>query len=155
MLGLLRNAIIKEGVSIRKKNYNVKIKMMRYLAREGMALPEIVRRLDLSSRDMAKIKKQEPDIVDELAASKELTDYAVEDALLKRALGYVATEVKESEKPNGTEIVTTKKEVAPDVSAASAWLKIRRGNIWNEKAGEQELQKVDQILDSLAEQAEQ
>ncbi len=130
--------------------------MMRYLAREGMDVAKIQKRLDLSARDMIKIKKIEPDIIDELAAMKELTDYAVEDALLKRALGYVATEVRESEKPGGTEIVTTKKEVAPDVSAASAWLKIRRGSVWREKAqDEQALSKVDQIMDSLNQEAGQ
>ena len=61
--------------------------MMRYLAREGMDISQIIRRLDLSSRDMAKIKKQEPNILEELAASKELTDYAVEDGTFKTSLG--------------------------------------------------------------------
>lgn len=129
--------------------------MMRYLAREGMPLGKILKRLDLSGRDMTKIKKQEPGIVEELEQAKLLTDYAVEDALLKRALGYVATEVRESEKPGGTEVVTTTKEIAPDVGAASAWLKIRRGEVWNEKSDAPDLNKVDQILESLDRQAKE
>lgn len=140
--------------TIKKKNYDAKIKMMRYLAREGMALDRILKKLKLTKRDLGKIKKLEPGLLDELEGLKAMTDYAVEDALLKRALGYTATEVKESEKPNGTEIVTTTKEVAPDVSAASAWLKIRRGDVWNEKTGDDELKKVDKILEELNRQAE-
>ena len=140
--------------SIKEKNYDAKIKMMRYMAREGMPIEKIKKKLDLNRRDLAKIKQLEPGLLEELAGLKALTDYAVEDALLRRALGYTATEIKESEKPNGTEIVTTTKEVAPDVSAASAWLKIRRGDVWREKGDDSELKKVDRILEALDRQAD-
>lgn len=72
-----------------------------------------------------------------LAVGKEIVDYKVENALLKRALGYTSTEIKVTlgkQVKNGqvfqiTKEVTTK-EVAPDVTACAMWLNNRRPDRW-------------------------
>lgn len=85
---------------------------------------------------------------------RKVVDYAVEDALLKRALGYVAEEHRETEKPNGSEAVTTRKDVPPDVRAAMMWLKCRRGDKWNEKSAADDNSKVQELLDEMTKEAE-
>ena len=88
--------------------------------------------------------------MEEKEFSKPLTDYEVENALLKKALGYLYDEVKESEKEKGDEITTTHKEYPPDVSAAKIWLESRCPEYWggkNDKTSSEE--KLDIILSKL------
>lgn len=88
--------------------------------------------------------------VEEKEFSKSLTDYEVENALLKKALGYFYDEVKESEKEKGDEKITTHKELPPDVSAAKIWLESRCPEYWGgkgEKSSSEE--KLDIILSKL------
>lgn len=72
-----------------------------------------------------------------LAVGKEIVDYKVENALLKRALGYTTTEIKvvlgKQVKDGKTFQVTkevTTKEMAPDVTACAMWLNNRRPDKW-------------------------
>lgn len=65
-----------------------------------------------------------------LKRGKDVVDREVENALLKRALGYEYDEVT---KENGviTKIVT--KQVAPDTTAQIFWLKNRKPDDWRDK----------------------
>ena len=58
----------------------------------------------------------------------------MENALLKRALGYSYNEFKREIYPDGTEkrVVTTK-EVAPDTTAQIFWLKNRKPDNWRDR----------------------
>ena len=58
----------------------------------------------------------------------------MENALLKRALGYDYVEVKE-EIENGvvTKVTRTTKHVSPDVGAAAFWLKNRKPTEWRDR----------------------
>lgn len=66
-----------------------------------------------------------------LALSQDVTNARVEQALLKRALGYDVEEIKE-ELVEGTMRVTEKttKHVPPDVKACLSWLYSRRSDRW-------------------------
>jgi hypothetical protein len=66
-----------------------------------------------------------------LALSQDVTNARVEQALLKRALGYVDVEVQE-ELVEGQMVVTkrTEKPVPPDVKACLSWLYSRRSDRW-------------------------
>jgi hypothetical protein len=75
-------------------------------------------------------KERYPDISDTLKKGKEVIDRQVENALLKRALGYKYDEVTLE---NGVETKRVTKEVVPDTTAQIFWLKNRRPDEWREK----------------------
>lgn len=85
-------------------------------------------------------KKKYPNISNTLKRGKEIIDRQVENALLKRALGYSYKETtRELIFDNGTgktEFKITKeveKEVVPDTTAQIFWLKNRKPEEWREK----------------------
>ena len=82
-------------------------------------------------------KKKFPEISESLKRGKEVVDRQVENALLKRALGYEYEEVKEKfECGVMTERTVTKKEVVPDTTAQIFWLKNRKPEKWRDKPQE-------------------
>lgn len=124
-------------------------KLAEYHFRNGKDRNQVADKLGISLKKLYRIFGGK-DKVDEAEKAKMLIDYEVENALIKKACGYTYTEVKETEKAGGTEVVTTYKEAAPDISAAKAWLENRCSNVWkNEKSSSDE--KLDTILDRLDE----
>ena len=93
---------------------------------------------------LAAWKKKYSTINDNLKKNKAVIDYEVENALLKRALGYEYEEIRKEattyylnegepvELP-ADRIVTTKKEVVADTTAIIFWLKNRRPDLWRDK----------------------
>ena len=82
-----------------------------------------------------------------------ISSISVENALLKRALGYDYEEVK-TETENGvvTKVTTITKQVVPDVTAQIFWLKNRRPDKWRDKViytDESELEKLDELIGSI------
>lgn len=131
-----------------------KLKMAEYLARDGLTLEEIRKEIAVAKTPWKAYLRKNPREKERLMSLRKTVDYAVEDALLKRALGYVAEEHRETEKPNGSEAVTTLKEVPPDVRAAMLWLKCRRGDKWNEKNGADDNSVVRELLSEMTKEAE-
>lgn len=127
--------------------------LIEYLARDGLSPEQIRQRLGIKKSEWRSYFKDNPDQMQRLSRLKLSVDYAVEDALLKRALGYTSEERKEVEKPNGCEYVTTYKEISPDVSAAAMWLKCRRAEVWKEKTDADDDSRIDEILSRLDEEA--
>lgn len=75
-----------------------------------------------------------------LKKGKEVIDRQVENALLKRALGYeyeeVTRELGVNPATGNKELVVTKvvrKEVQPDTTAQIFWLKNRKPDVWRDK----------------------
>jgi len=109
-------------------------------ARDGLTDEQIAHNVGVSRSTLNDWKKKYPDISDALKKGKEVVDLQVENALLKRALGYEYEEItKESqwnEKTNEYELVITKsvkKRQAPDTTAQIFWLKNRRPDKWRDK----------------------
>ncbi|MDP1383030.1 helix-turn-helix domain-containing protein [Priestia megaterium] len=109
-------------------------------ARAGLTDEQIAHNVGVSRSTLNDWKKKYPDISDALKKGKEVVDLQVENALLKRALGYEYEEItKESqwnEKTNKYELVITKsvkKRQAPDTTAQIFWLKNRRPDKWRDK----------------------
>lgn len=74
------------------------------------------------------------DISDTLKRGKEIVDIQVENALLKRALGYEYEEKTEKyEHDELTEEKIVKKRVVPDTTAQIFWLKNRCPEKWKDK----------------------
>ena len=75
-------------------------------------------------------------------------DIQVENALLKRALGYDYTEEKvEVSEKDGRKVTQTVKHVAPDTTAQIFWLKNRRPDRWRDKPAAED--RTDGILSDL------
>lgn len=122
-------------------------------ARDGLTDEQIAHNIGIARKTLIEWKQRFSDISDALKRGKEVVDIQVENALLKRALGYEYTEVK-TKKENGivTEVTTTTKQVVPDVTAQIFWLKNRKPEKWRDKVvytDEGELEKLDDLIGSI------
>lgn len=103
-------------------------------ARDGLTDEQIAQNIGIQRPTLYDWKKKYSDISDALKKGKELIDIQVENALLKRALGYEFKETTRELTDEGmtiTKIVT--KQQPPDTTAQIFWLKNRRPNEWRDK----------------------
>lgn len=125
-------------------------------ARDGLIDEQIAHNIGITTKTLYVWKNKYSSICDALKKGKEIIDIQVENALLKRALGYKYTETK-TEREGGTltKVVTTVKEVVPDTTAQIFWLKNRKPDKWRDRrehdiSGELDvLGKLDEVLGSL------
>lgn len=126
-------------------------------ARDGLTDEQIAKNIGISRSTLNVWKDRYSDISDALKRGKDVIDRQVENALLRRALGYEYEEVKEKfEDGEITERIVTKKEVVPDTTAQIFWLKNRKPDKWRDKPGYEdtsELDKLDAILKGLKDNA--
>ena len=103
-------------------------------ARDGLTEEQIAANIGIHRDTLNEWKKKYSDISDTLKRGKEVVDRMVENALLKRALGYDYEEVKTtiSEK-DGKKVEKTIKHVQPDTTAQIFWLKNRKPEEWRDK----------------------
>lgn len=109
-------------------------------ARDGLTDEQIAANMGIGYSTLQTWKSKYQDIQDTLKRGKDVIDIQVENALLKRALGYRYTEVTREKVFNAQteeyELTPTKevtKEVAPDTTAQIFWLKNRRPEQWRDK----------------------
>ena len=109
-------------------------------ARDGLTEEQIAHNMGIRRETLIEWKKKYPNISNTLKRGKEIIDRQVENALLKRALGYSYKETTRElifDKETGkTELKITKeveKEVVPDTTAQIFWLKNRKPEEWREK----------------------
>lgn len=103
-------------------------------ARAGLTDEQIAHNMGVSRSTLAAWKRAHGDISDALKKGKEVVDFEVENALLKRALGYEYTEERiETSQKDGTKVIQTVKHVAADVTAQIFWLKNRMPDRWRDK----------------------
>ena len=103
-------------------------------ARDGLTDEQIAHNMGITRKTLYDWKAKYGDICNALKKGKDVVDTQVENALLKRALGYDYQEqrIEVSEK-DGKKVIQTVKHVAPDVGAAAFWLKNRRPDRWRDK----------------------
>lgn len=110
-------------------------------AREGMIESDIAKKLGVSPQTFDTYKHRYPSFLVALKRGKAPIDFDVENALLKRAMGYTFTETKREIEnlDNGVILVKsvteTIKEVVPDVTAQIFWLKNRNPQRWRDVKG--------------------
>lgn len=101
-------------------------------ARDGLTDEQIANNLGISKDTFYKYKKNYADFSDSLKKGKEVIDYEVENALLKNAL-------------------------SGNITAQIFWLKNRKPKQWKDKvnveSSEDELTKVEQLLNKIKEEA--
>lgn len=105
-------------------------------ARDGLTEEQIAHNMGINTKTLWNWKTKYSPICNALKRGKEVIDRQVENALLKRALGYEYDEVtQEIDKETGqlqvTKVVT--KQVVPDTTAQIFWLKNRKPDQWREK----------------------
>lgn len=122
-------------------------------ARDGLTDEQIAHNLGISIQTFYTYKKQHIEFFEALKKGKEVVDFEVENALLKRALGFEYEEVtkervvrKDKEDnvitdneglPTYEMVVTktVKKDIVPDTTAQIFWLKNRKPKDWKDKQG--------------------
>lgn len=103
-------------------------------ARDGLTDEQIAHNIGISRGTLYDWKKAYPDISNALKRGKDVVDIEVENALLKRALGYEYTEERvEISDKDGRKVIQTTKHVAADTTAQIFWLKNRRPDKWRDK----------------------
>lgn len=109
-------------------------------ARDGLTDEQIARNMGITRETLRVWRNKYSVISATLKRGKEVVDRQVENALLKRALGYqydevtreiVFDEISQKDELTVTKIVT--KEVAPDTTAQIFWLKNRKPNEWRDR----------------------
>lgn len=109
-------------------------------ARDGLTDEQIAENIGINPATLYDWKKKYDEISKTLKRGKEVVDRQVENALLKRALGYeydeITKELCESAETGETRLAVTKvvtKQVVPDTTAQIFWLKNRRPDMWRDK----------------------
>ena len=131
---------IKGGEFIAKSKWETHVKdkliLVEAWARNGLTDEQIAKNLGIAVSTLNDYKNKYSEFSESLKRGKEVIDIEVENALLKRALGYKYDEVtKERDKDTG-ELVVTKvvtKEVVGDTTAQIYWLKNRKPDDWRDK----------------------
>lgn len=107
-------------------------------ARDGLTDDQIAKNMGISPKTLYNWKTSELLILQALKKGKEVVDFEVENALLKRALGY---EYEEKTYENGVLTKSITKHVAPDTTAQIFWLKNRKPDKWRDKVIDTENEK--------------
>ena len=128
-------------------------------ARNGLTDEQIAKNMGISRSTLAEWKKKYSDISDTLKKGKDVVDIEVENALLKKALGYsykeTTKELSVDKETGESKLVVTKevtKHIAPDTTAGIFWLKNRRPDEWRDRVQEDNnaaLNKLDDILNEV------
>lgn len=109
-------------------------------ARDGLSDEQIALKMGISPSTYYQWQIDHPEIAEAIKKGKAPVDIEVENALLKRARGYTATEtIEEMYRDPETNKITSQhirritKEIPPDVGAIVFWLKNRRPGRWRDK----------------------
>lgn len=125
-------------------------------ARDGLTNEQIAENLGINPDTLYRYQKEHPEFSEALKKGKEIVDYEVENALLKKAKGYTVVLKKEKVTKFG-DVVEVEEEmhVPPDVLAQIFWLKNRKPKQWKDKidiedeANKETLKKLDEVLKGL------
>lgn len=109
-------------------------------ARDGLSNEQIAHNMGITVKTLYEWQNKYGEFCEALKKGKEVVDREVENALLKRALGYEYTEVTEEpiKDPDSGKLtmMTTKrvtKQIAPDTTAQIFWLKNRKPDEFRDK----------------------
>lgn len=102
--------------------------------RNGASDEEIAKKLGIAYSTFNVYKSERSELSEVLKKGREIVDTEVENALLKRALGYDFEETTQELK-EGKLVVTkvVRKHIAGDIGAQAFWLKNRASDKWRDK----------------------
>ena len=124
-------------------------------ARDGLTYEQIAHNMGIGLTTLKEWRQKQPTIQSALKKGKEVVDIEVENALLKRALGYTIT-LKEQKLDKEGCVHTLEKDVhvPGDTTAQIFWLKNRRKQQWRDKVeyentGENKNGVMDELVEAL------
>ena len=128
---------------------NDKLILLEGWAKSGLTDEQIAKNIGINRTTLYDWKKKEANIADALKKGKEVIDFEVENALLKKALGYTIT-IKEERLDKDGCVHTLEKDVhiPPDTTAQIFWLKNRQVKKWRDKveiADNDAINKLDEL----------
>ncbi len=115
-------------------------------ARDGLTDEQIAINIGIGYSTLQTWKSKYQDIQDTLKRGKEVVDRQVENALLKRALGYTYEEITYE---GGVETKRVVKEVVPDTTAQIFWLKNRKRETWADRQNIEISQPIDDSIKEM------
>lgn len=119
-------------------------------ARDGLTDEQIAHNMGIAYSTLREWRDSYSALSAALKRGKEVVDRMVENALLKRALGYEYEEVSEKyELGILTERKVTKKQVVPDTTAQIFWLKNRKPADWRDKRSSDDLDQTSNVDDGF------
>lgn len=144
--------LVKAGGKVgRKSKYyekvEPKLELIKGWCRDGITDEKLAEKLGIAISTLYDYKNKYSEFSEALKEGKEYVDLQVENALLKRALGY---EYEQVTIEGGVVTKKVTKQVAPDTTAQIFWLKNRRPDKWREKQdkdNEDALAKLDSLLE--------
>lgn len=142
-----------------EQNVEPKLLQVEAWARNGLTDKQIADNLGIAYSTFYDYKNKHSEFSESLKKGKEVVDIEVENALLKRALGYDYDETTAERNPNTGKMVVTKvvrKQVAPDTTAQIFWLKNRLPDKWRDRREQAiDLQGAHKVAEEVAALAEQ
>ena len=111
-------------------------------ARDGLSDEQIATNMGIATSTLYEYKNKYEEISEALKKGKEIVDIEVENALLKRAMGYTYTEQVLT---RDGDLVEVEKVVQPDTTAQIFWLKNRKPAVWRDKQNV-ELEGMKQVI---------
>lgn len=119
-------------------------------ARDGLTDEQIAHNMDIAASTFYEWKRKNEEISEALKKGKEVVDYEVENALLKRALGYTERLNKQKVTKDG-DVVDIEEDIhiPGDVTAMIFWLKNRRPDVWREKPKDSDNEKNASINENI------
>jgi hypothetical protein len=135
-----------------------KLLLLEDWARQGLFDAQIAKNMGIGEATLYRYKANYPEIKEALRKGKEVVDIEVENAMLKRALGYTITINEQKVDKDGC-VHDLKRDVhiPGDVTAQIFWLKNRRRQQWRDKveyeANNEELNKVKELLSKISDEA--
>lgn len=115
-------------------------------ARDGLTDEQIANSMGVNKATLYRWKDKYCDICNALKRGKEVVDRQVENALLKRALGYTYEEITYE---GGVETKRVVKEVVPDTTAQIFWLKNRKREAWADRQNIELSQPIDDSIKEM------
>ena len=125
-------------------------------ARDGLTMGDIAQNIGIARQRLYKWMEQYPDIKKAIKKGQKPVDIKVENALLKRALGYeyeeTITEITTVGDKQQKHVRKFKKHMPPDVGAICFWLKNRKKDNWKDRPvseGTKEDDALNKLLERL------
>lgn len=127
-------------------------------ARDGLTEEQIAKNMGITRTTLWDWKKKETNIFNALKKGKEVVDIEVENALLKRALGYtIRINEQKVDKDGCVHDLVKDVHIPGDTTAQIFWLKNRNPRKWRDKVevetNKQELSKLDELLGEIKKDA--
>ena len=118
-----------------------RLDLVEAFARHGLSDTKMAERFGISAASFSNWKEEHPEFEAALDRGRDEVDLIVENALLRRALGFTSMEVTKERLVTGVDtagksvyhLVPTKKvykQIPPDVTAIQYWLENRLGSRW-------------------------